>query len=221
MKRRALCRAAGRTGYRAALCLLSAAASACVAVVDADRLDEVLAHERARTDRLEQQVAALEAAVEATHLHTHLLIIRSAAWYDAEQRPAGVPELDNLEPKAGHLLLRIAQEATNNQHAEHFARFYQHVDKEFVLRAPGRPDLQAVAERGLWRSVLYLRIPATYFASMAAGVPYQIIPRNSSPTHHWLVETGVSIRRSAAAQPRTSEPRGSPRATEEQPLPRF
>ena len=78
-------------------------------------------------------------------------------------------------------------------------RFTRAVDREFVLRADGHPDVPADCRIGgmfgekVHSVCLFITDPA--LATMKAGVAYSVVPRNRSSTRGWVVKDGVSIAR--------------------------
>jgi hypothetical protein len=80
-------------------------------------------------------------------------------------------------------------------------QMYLAMDKDFVLKASGQPDIAARAERGYWGTEFYLRIKPSDFAKIGEGVPYELVPSNAGPGPKWNVKRGVTIVKDDTATP--------------------
>jgi len=123
-----------------------------------------------------------------------LTIVKAMWWVD---RPAQVDMRLDDPQQSGHLLVRV-KENHPDQDVSQYAPFYEQVGKEFVLRAAGKPDVRADAERGYWSgpAVFYLRIKPQQLQQMAEGVPYSLIALNRDEKYRWIVDEGVTLTRS-------------------------
>jgi Transglutaminase-like superfamily len=129
--------------------------------------------------------------------HTRLTINR-AYWYHQQGEPRRVQmRLDDPET-AGHLIV-VVDEAIEGEGTGQYRSFYERVGKDFVLRAPGRQDVRAVAARGYWVVPssgvrdFYVQIPAAEFPRMAAGVAYELVAIDGPNAEKWVVQPGVNI----------------------------
>lgn len=127
--------------------------------------------------------------------------ITRLAWYDDPDR---VPKLTTdlgERGDAGFVFAHIDARNTTFG-AREFSEFYRAIDKNFVLRAAGEPELRAEGIQKYWVDLekdvndFILRIPADDYAKMRPGVTYTL----ESPTSdglRWLIAPGVTIRRPA------------------------
>jgi len=100
-----------------------------------------------------------------------------------------------LDAEGGHLVLHV-DEGPPCGSSPSFERFNERAGKEFTLRAEGRRDVRARAERGLWadrsagRCDFYVRIPPEELRHLEPGVAYRLAPRDEA---RWRVADGVVI----------------------------
>jgi len=129
--------------------------------------------------------------VEEPDAFTKLTIVK-AFWY--ADRPPGF-DMRGLDDKSGHVFFQVKENRDDGGIAQ-YKPFYDLVDKQFVLRAEGHPDVPARAERGYWGSgVFYVRIEPEALRNMAADVSYALVPRNDGGECRWTVEEGVTLTR--------------------------
>jgi hypothetical protein len=120
------------------------------------------------------------------------LTIVKAFWY--ADRPAGF-DMRGLDDASGHMFLQVKENREGGGIAQ-YKPFYDVVDKEFVLRAEGKPDVPARAERGYWGSgVFYVRIEPEALGTMSPDTAYALVPRNEGECR-WAVEGAVTLTRS-------------------------
>ncbi|MCI0342182.1 MAG: thrombospondin type 3 repeat-containing protein [Planctomycetales bacterium] len=124
------------------------------------------------------------------------LTIGRVYWFHSAERPRWIGGDDIPRDQEGHLLAHV-EECRECESVEQYGEIYGALDKEFVLRAEGRPDVAARAERGMWMQEFYLRIPAEELARMDRAVPYTLHARNGArngrPGPRWVVKPGVTL----------------------------
>ncbi|UCF44325.1 MAG: hypothetical protein JSV99_05265 [Planctomycetota bacterium] len=123
------------------------------------------------------------------------LTISKVYWFHSDGRPSSIPVDSVREDNDGHMLFHVEEWFEEIGTAEQYRPFLNSVDKRFILKAEGYPDVHASAERGCWSQEFYVRIPAKEYALMREGVPYMVYPVNSSPKYQWKVVSGVTIRK--------------------------
>jgi hypothetical protein len=121
------------------------------------------------------------------------LTISKAYWFHSNDRPIWIP--DDAVPKDndGHILFHIDEWFEDISTSAQYRPFLNKVDKRFVLKVDGYPDVHANAERGAWNQEFYIRIPEKEHVKMEAGVMYTVYPVNSNPKYQWKVAPGVTI----------------------------
>lgn len=130
------------------------------------------------------------------------LTITKAFWYWSDERPKTVEMRLSDPQKAGHVLFQV-RECEPDEGGTQYRRFYDHVGKEFVLRAEGRKDVQALATRGYWASGLfYLRIEPAELKRMAFGVPYTLVAKNGHAEYQWEVSEEATLTRRKLEPPK-------------------
>jgi hypothetical protein len=121
------------------------------------------------------------------------LTIVKAFWY--ADRPPGC-DMRGLDDASGHVFFQVKENREDGGIAQ-YRSFYDVVDKEFVLRADGHPDVPAHAERGYWGSgIFYLRIEPKALDGMAKDAAYALVPKNACEPCQWAVADGVTLARS-------------------------
>ena len=124
--------------------------------------------------------------------HFHADIVK-AYWHDSDQdRPDFIGRDAVADDDNGHVFLE-ARHWIEDEGIAQYRRFWQAADKEFVLKAEGRRDVKASAERGHWRNHFYIQIPAAQMRHLAAGVAYRLVPRNRNSDHQWRIDEDVRI----------------------------
>jgi hypothetical protein len=131
-----------------------------------------------------------------------VLTVSRAYWLEDPGRPAMV-KYDRVEDPVdgGHLLLHV-DESRDGEGTGQYKVFYSRVAKGFVLRAQGRPDVQAQARRGYWVEAgsgvrdFYVHIAPAEYARMARGIPYSIAPAGAATApYRFRVMDGVTLTR--------------------------
>jgi len=127
------------------------------------------------------------------------LTIESTYWLgDDSVRGSVKMKLGDGEEQAGHLLLRVS-EGRNGEGASQYAEFYQHVEKDFLLRGKDGLELHAQARRGYWADPkngvkdFYIRIPPEDFARMKPGAAFEIAAPAAKDGFAWNVKAGLKI----------------------------
>jgi hypothetical protein len=128
-----------------------------------------------------------------TKVHQQLTISK-AYWFHSNARPHSIPGNAVPDDNNGHILFHI-DEWFEGEGIEQYESFYSKVDKCFLLKSQGNPDVRAFAERGYWNQEFYIRIPEKEYLKMAVKVPYTIHAINSNPEYRWKVKQTVTIRK--------------------------
>lgn len=120
------------------------------------------------------------------------LTIRSLGWYDAPDRPARLKT--SLEPPEDRYV--VARFDTTGVDGHEALLFYLAVDKDFVLRASGHPDVPARGIQKFWGDSgdFLLRIETADLGRLARGVSYELVWTGAGPLR-WTVEPGARIAR--------------------------
>jgi hypothetical protein len=147
-----------------------------------------------------------------------VLTIDAAWWYD--ECPAEVKmRLDDLET-AGHVVVHV-EEGRPGEGPDQYKPFYDSVDKAFVLRAAGQPDVRIHATRGYWGAPdkglqhFYLRIEPDVYAKMATDVPYTLDVVDKKSEMHWAVHDGITLTKSKERAARLASAESADRAANE------
>lgn len=122
-----------------------------------------------------------------------LLTISKAYWFHSDQRPSSIPSDAVPKDDDGHMLFHVDEWFEGTGNTEQYRSFLNQVDKRFILKADGYPDIQANAERGCWSREFYIRIPKSEYVKMVPGISYTIHPVNSNPKYQWKVIPDVTI----------------------------
>ena len=95
---------------------------------------------------------------------------------------------------------------SDNLDSEQYLAFLQQVDRAFVFRAHGHPDVRGQVELSFWadkssglREIL-LVVPRDEYAKLAKEVNYTLHPLNAVGGYQWKVKDGVTIRREASLE---------------------
>jgi hypothetical protein len=127
------------------------------------------------------------------------LTITKLYWYGAPDMPHQIDLRLDGSDKAGHVLMHV-DEVRADEGARQYKRFYEDVDKKFILHAEGQADVHAEAALGYWVDAkfglhdFYLRIDPKEFARMIPGVAYALIGPETGDAR-WKVAPGLTITR--------------------------
>jgi len=153
------------------------------------------------------------------------LTISRAYWFGSSSRPRSIPADAVQQDGSGHLLAHVDHSI---EPAELWP-MYRSMDKQFVLKAEGHPDVPARAERGYWgtsdlykRSAIksekhpdgparaergyrshefYIRIGPDDYGKMVPDVTYRLVAPDAGASN-WKIGPGVTIvKGSQAAAP--------------------
>jgi RNA polymerase sigma factor (sigma-70 family) len=136
----------------------------------------------------------------AVEEHTALTVAK-AYWLESDDTP-DVIRKGARKPKEGegHLYIHV-DEWFKDQDKTQYLPFLKQVDRGFVLRAEGQPDIKGQVQLSFWTDAasglreILLVIPKEEYAKMAKGVAYSIRPGNSVAGYQWKVEDGLTVSR--------------------------
>lgn len=129
------------------------------------------------------------------------LTISKAYWFHSDRdRPRSIGEdwERAKDRNSGHILFHV-EECDPNQGFSQYNSFFAAADKNFVLRAKGKEDVQASALQCWWVdapkgvSEFYLQIPATQYRRMSKGVRYSLFALNEGSNRSWKVEEPLRL----------------------------
>jgi RNA polymerase sigma factor (sigma-70 family) len=134
--------------------------------------------------------------------HKHITIGKGY-WFGSKETPAFVQNSagGGGVPGAGRLLIHGEEWFDDAGDYLQYKVFMRRADRDFVFRAPGRPDVKGHITMSFWTAPadkvreLELEIPPDEFAKMAKGVPYTLHPVNANPRYQWKVGPGLTITR--------------------------
>jgi RNA polymerase sigma factor (sigma-70 family) len=128
--------------------------------------------------------------------------IAKAYWPESKDAPAEIRALGwGKEPGSGRFFVHCEEWLENAGGYLQYKLFMRRADRDFVLRAPGRPDVLCQVSMNFYtdrsRNLCELEvvIPATEYAKMAAGVAYTIQPTNGKKGYQWQVRDGLTVTR--------------------------
>ncbi|MHC4570611.1 MAG: HAAS signaling domain-containing protein [Planctomycetota bacterium] len=124
--------------------------------------------------------------------HKHLTISK-VYWFHSDQRPQWISGDAVPKDNDGHMLFHVDEWFEEMGTTAQYRPFLNKVDKRFVLKAEGYPDVHANAERGCWSQEFYVRIPEKEYVKMKANIPYTVHPLNLRPKYQWKVSYGVAV----------------------------
>jgi hypothetical protein len=134
------------------------------------------------------------------------ITITKAYWLESKFTPDIIRRAAR-RPKEGegHLYLH-ADEWFADQGKEQYMAFLRDVDRGFIFRAKGQPDVMGQVQLSFWtdgntklREIL-LVVPKNDYAQMAKGTAYTIHPVNDVANYKWKVKDGVTISREASLE---------------------
>jgi hypothetical protein len=134
--------------------------------------------------------------------HTHITLSK-AYWFGAEETPKLVRDsgMVRADDGAGHLFVHGEEWFDDAGDYLQYKAFMRRADRNFVLRAGGRPDVKAALSLTFFTHAsekvreLELVIPPDEYARMAKGVAYSLRAVNSVPGYQWKVRGGVTVTR--------------------------
>ena len=116
------------------------------------------------------------------------LRITKAYWFHSPDRPKWIRAEKVPKDGSGHLLMHVEHDIDPAE----LWPFYSNIDKQFVFKSVGHPDVRARAERGYWgASEFYIRIAERDLSKMVEGVTYELAVTTADT--NWRVEPGVSV----------------------------
>jgi hypothetical protein len=132
--------------------------------------------------------------------HTRITITK-AYWYGDPPTPEFVKQGGGIRTGdgAGHLLIHGDEWFADAGDYLQYKVFMRRADRNFVLKAPGRPDVKAHLTLSFFTQAsqdvreLELLIPRDEYAAMAAGVAYTLQPVNAVAGYQWAVKDGVTV----------------------------
>jgi len=126
--------------------------------------------------------------------HARLTIVK-VYWADS---PDAADWIRKALPGGGHLMAHV-DEWIDGQDGDQLKLFTKKVDRRFVLKADGRPPVEAEAAVGCFSSsdgkFREILISVSDHAKLARGVDYRLEPRNTADGYTWAVKAGVVIQR--------------------------
>ena len=133
----------------------------------------------------------------------HHLTLSKAYWIDSKQTPAFIRESWAKQPAddAGHLLVHADEWFENAGDYLQYKPFMKRVDRKFLFKAEGHPDVKGVLTTSFWTLAsenvreFEIAIPREEFAKMVKGVAYTIHPVNATPHDQWRARPGLTITR--------------------------
>lgn len=134
------------------------------------------------------------------------LTIEKAYWWTSSERRVDM-DLRGDDP-AGHVLLHV-REGKPGRGSRQYRSFWSACSREFVLQAPGKPDVPARATRGYWaepeKSIqeFHLAIEPGDLSRMEAGLPYRLVPVQRSEDFRWQLAGDVTLTK---AEPEPVDP---------------
>jgi hypothetical protein len=133
--------------------------------------------------------------------HTQITIGK-VYWADSKDVHVDVRALPTYAAKGdGRLFLHGEEWFENAGDYLQYKLFMRRADRNFLLRAKGRPNVACQLSMGfVTRASQNLRelevlIPAADFAKMARGVPYTLHPANAKKGYTWKVRDGLTVTR--------------------------
>lgn len=115
--------------------------------------------------------------------------ITKAYWFHSGDRPKSIGSHEVDRDGSGHILVHVEDDFSRDDRWPSYTK----VDKRFLLKASGHPDVPVRAERGYWGSEFYLRIQPDDLSKMREHQPYSLVPINGGETVQWVVDEGVTI----------------------------
>ncbi len=134
-------------------------------------------------------------------------------WPQAKEAPALVRESppNNLPPGAGRFYFHAEEWFADAGDYLQYKPFLAKADPNFVLKAPGQPDVKCKLTLGFLTLAsqqvreFEILIPPAEFAKMATGADYTLHPLNANPDLKWKVKEGLTLRREPSAEEKIDE----------------
>jgi hypothetical protein len=134
----------------------------------------------------------------ATEEHKSITITK-AYWLESKETPNVIQQTARRPREGeGHLYIH-ADEWFQDQDKMQYMTFLKQVDRGFIFRAEGQPDVKAQVQLSFWadggtglREILLL-VPKGEYAKMAKGVAYTIHPLNAVAGYQCKVKEGLTI----------------------------
>jgi hypothetical protein len=129
--------------------------------------------------------------------------IGKAYWRGSKDVPASFQGELGVRPRdsSGCLLFHGEEWLADGDNYFQYKVFLLRADPEFVLKAPGQPDVKARLGGSYYTAPaenlreMEVTIPPAEFAKMARGVAYTIHPTNSTKDYSWKVRPGLTVTR--------------------------
>jgi hypothetical protein len=128
--------------------------------------------------------------------------IDRAYWPESKDAPAAIRELKwGKEAGSGRFFVHGEEWLENAGGYLQYKLFMRHSDREFILKAKGRPEvscrvtMNSVAGGAGNLRELEVIIPPAEYAKMATGVAYTLHPANGKTGSEWKVRDGVMLTR--------------------------
>jgi hypothetical protein len=128
------------------------------------------------------------------------ITLSRAYWVDADDAPEAIRKVTWATRPGGHVIVH-GDEWFDDQPYTQYKLFMQAVDRKFLLRAEGRPDVHAritmsyVTHPPEGLREMELLIPSQELARMEPGVAYTLVPRNEAPGYQWRTTGAILIMR--------------------------
>ena len=159
--------------------------------VGRERPSDVFRHNNPYTCLTLSDQFGVHCAIDNPEVGESKLSIQKAIWFHSGERPNDIAAdwHGAIDRRNGDLLLVVAG-SVDLADLGGFGVLYQAADPNFVLRAPGCPDVALVTTGNWWRSgqILHARIEATELVRMQRGVSYTLSARNESKGSRWHVD---------------------------------
>ena len=143
--------------------------------------------------------AKVENPQSAAREHRALTLTR-AYWADDDDAPEAVRKTSWAKRPGGHVIVH-GDEWFDDQPYQQYMLFMQAVDRDFVFRAEGRPDVRGritmsyVTQPSAGLREMEILIAPEEFARMEPGVAYALVPRNEKAGYAWQTKGPLAITR--------------------------
>jgi hypothetical protein len=127
------------------------------------------------------------------------LTVSKAYWLESKDTPDVIRQGARRPKKGeGHLYLHV-NEWFADQDKMQYLTFLKQVDRSFVFRAKGQPEVKGQVQLSFWTDAasglreILLVIPKEEYAQMAKGVVYSIEPVNAVAGYQWKLKEGLTV----------------------------